>query len=149
MNCPHCGFDQTEVINSRTAHKAIRRRRQCTACSYRFTTFERVERPRLLVVKKDGRRESFERDKILGGAMKACQKRPVTKDEIEAMIDVVECRLSDLNRTEVESREIGELVSEALRDLDPVAFVRFASVYREFKDVSSFAEVIEMLETNA
>lgn len=146
MICPQCSSEETEVINSRNAHKSVRRRRQCSTCSYRFTTFERVERPRILVVKKDQRREPFEREKIVFGILRACEKRPVSREQIDTLADAIDCKLHDLDRPEISSQEIGELVSESLRDLDPVAFVRFASVYREFEDVSSFAQVIEMLD---
>jgi transcriptional repressor NrdR len=148
MVCPRCNHTGTEVIDSRMADKSVRRRRSCSGCNYRFTTFERVERPRLLVIKKDQRREPFSRDKLLTGIERACEKRPVSKTEIEAMVDEIECAIFDQTDLEISTNGIGELVMIALAKRDKVAYVRFASVYREFTDVASFAKVVEMLETN-
>lgn len=145
MECPKCGSLESDVIDSRGASKAVRRRRQCSGCNYRFTTYERVERPRLMVVKKDGRREPYSRDKLLGGIERACEKRLVSKADIETIVDTIECLLFDTNDLEVTTRAIGEQVMTALAKIDKIAYVRFASVYREFTDVQSFATVIEML----
>lgn len=147
MICPRCSCTQgTDVIDSRAVSKTVRRRRQCPECTYRFTTFERIERPRLLVIKKDLRREQFSREKLLVGVERACEKRPISKADIEAIVDTVECTVFAKEELEVSTREIGERVMEGLAKLDQVAYVRFASVYREFTDVASFAEVVEMLD---
>lgn len=145
MVCPKCNGTATEVIDSRNTDKAVRRRRQCCACSYRFTTYERVERPRLMVVKKDHRREPFHREKLLAGVERACEKRNVSKSTIESLVDAIECALFDKNELEVSTTEIGERVMELLAQMDQVAYIRFASVYREFTDIDSFATVVEML----
>lgn len=145
MECPKCSSPDSDVIDSRAAAKSVRRRRQCSTCAYRFTTYERVERPRLMVIKKDQRREPFNREKLLLGIERACEKRNITKVQIEATVDTIECTLFDRNELEISSREVGEMVMQALSKLDPVAYVRFASVYREFTDVKSFATVVEML----
>lgn len=146
MLCPRCNRAQTEVIDSRTAAKSVRRRRQCSACNYRFTTFERVERPRMSVIKKDGRREPFNREKLLTGIERACEKRPISREDMENIVDAIECAIFDRDELEVSTREIGNQVMKQLRDLDQVAYVRFASVYREFTDIASFAKVVEMLD---
>jgi transcriptional repressor NrdR len=146
MVCPKCNGTETDVIDSRNAVKTVRRRRQCSACHYRFTTFERVERPRLLVIKKDNRREPFSREKLFCGIERACEKRNISRLEIEAVVDAIECAVFGKEELEVSTREIGELVMQALATRDKVAYVRFASVYREFTDVASFAAVVEMLD---
>jgi transcriptional repressor NrdR len=149
MKCPFCHLDNDRVIDSRSSDEsqAIRRRRECLSCKRRFTTYERVEEPAIKVVKKDGVREPFQRDKIRRGLEKACWKRPVSDAQIEAVISAVESDVHAQFETEVESRHLGELVMQHLRDLDQVAFVRFASVYREFQDVRDFVEELEpMLE---
>ncbi len=146
MVCPKCGSADSDVIDSRTAAKSIRRRRQCQACAYRFTTYERVERPRLMVVKKDGRREPFSRDKLTTGIERACEKRPISKAEIEAVVDGIECAVFDTNDLETTSKSIGERVMAELSGRDQVAYVRFASVYSEFADINSFAVVVDMLK---
>ena len=146
MKCPFCGAE-SKVVESRHTDEdeAIRRRRECISCGKRFNTFERVEVPPLIVVKKDGRREAFDRSKVLNGALKACEKRPVPLAEIERLVQDVERELRSLLGGEVPSVEIGERVMERLRHLDGVAYVRFASVYREFKDVNEFREQLEQL----
>ncbi len=142
MKCPFCEFDNDRVINSRAAEDghAIRRRRQCMSCKRRYTTFERVERSHLKVVKKDGTRVPFDREKIRQGLEKACWKRPISVDQISAIVRAVENHLESRFESEVESRLLGELVMGHLRKLDEVAFVRFASVYRQFKDVHDFVD---------
>lgn len=145
MECPKCNSPESDVVDSRGAAKAVRRRRQCHACSYRFTTYERVERPRLMVIKKDQRREPFAREKLLTGIERACEKRDISKAQIEGMVDAIECALFDRNELEISSREIGERVMHALAKIDAIAYVRFASVYKEFTDIQSFATVVEML----
>ena len=140
MKCPFCGHPDHKVIDSRSSSdgQAIRRRRECLACERRFTTYEHVEEQRLMIIKKDGRREPFDRNKLLGGLVKACEKRPVGMDQIEELADEIERDLSRHFEHEVNSREIGERVMRRLHGIDPVAYVRFASVYREFKDVEQF-----------
>ncbi|MCA8984702.1 MAG: transcriptional repressor NrdR [Planctomycetaceae bacterium] len=141
MRCPYCRHDETKVIDSRTsADFAIRRRRECLKCSRRFTTFEKIEELPIKVIKKDGSRVPFNREKIREGLEKACYKRPVSEQQIESLISDTEAEVYENYEREVPSRVIGELVIEQLRKLDQVAFVRFASVYREFKDVNDFVE---------
>jgi transcriptional repressor NrdR len=146
MKCPFCGHDDSKVLESRhTEEGSIRRRRECVACGKRFNTYERLEVPPLIVVKKDGRREGFDRDKLLSGVLRSCEKRPVALAQIEALVDEVERELRSSLDKEVPSVVIGERVMERLRQLDGVAYVRFASVYREFKDVNEFREQLEQL----
>ena len=147
MKCPACGLSDTRVIDSRLAKdgNAIRRRRECEKCSRRFTTYERVEDTLPLVVKKEGRRESFDRMKIAAGIQKALEKRPVSAEEQEALVDRIERAILDLGEKEVQSQIIGEKVMQKLHELDGVAYVRFASVYRSFKDVNQFMEEVRDL----
>ena len=148
MMCPKCNSAATDVIDSRNAAKAVRRRRKCCTCTYRFTTYERVERPKLMVIKKNNERELFSREKLMTGIERACEKRDISKAEIETVIDAIECAIFDKNELEITTRRIGELVMDELAKLDQVAYVRFASVYREFTDIQSFATVVEMLSKN-
>lgn len=145
MQCPYCRIDNDRVIDSRASDEgfAIRRRRECLGCKRRFTTYERVEEPAIKVVKKDGIRTPFEREKIKQGLMKACWKRPVSDEQIEAIVAEVESDVYANFDNEVSTRYLGELVMKHLRALDQVAFVRFASVYREFKDVRDFVEELQ------
>ncbi len=147
MRCPFCGYVDSKVLDSRPAEdgNAIRRRRECTECGRRFTTYEKVDEIPLIVVKKDGRREVYDRNKVLGGIIKACEKRPIPMRRMEDMVDDIEKELRNKMDIEVNSEDIGEKVMEKLRDLDEVAYVRFASVYRQFKDVNSFIEELEKL----
>src|SRR5512144_907274 len=147
MRCPYCGHLEDRVVDSREAGdgQATRRRRECLGCSRRFTTYERIEEILPAVVKKDGRREPFDRKKILEGLTRACQKRPVSAAQIEALISQVERQVQELGEKEVPSRVVGEAVMRRLRELDPVAFVRFASVYRAFEDVGDFMSELEGL----
>ena len=147
MRCPYCGHLEDKVVDSREAGEgqATRRRRECLGCSRRFTTYERIEEILPAVGKKDGRREPFDRKKILEGLTRACQKRPVSAAQIEALIAAVERQVQELGEKEVPSRVVGEAVMARLRDLDPVAFVRFASVYRSFEDVGDFMSELEGL----
>ncbi len=140
MKCPFCGHQEDKVVDSRASSDgvAIRRRRECLSCTKRFTTYEHVEEQQLMVSKKDGRREPFDRNKLLSGLVKACEKRPISMDQIEELVDVIEREVSANFEREVSSRQIGERVMKRLHGLDPVAYVRFASVYREFKDVEQF-----------
>lgn len=142
MRCPECQHEDTRVIDSRTAGDAIRRRRQCMACSERFTTHERVELKLPLVVKKDGRREPFSRDKVLHGILLACRKRPVQHEQMDEAVRRVEQIVMALREPEIPSERVGEAVMEVLRGVDAVAYVRFASVYQAFESVEQFAETI-------
>jgi transcriptional repressor NrdR len=147
MKCPFCGHQEDKVVDSRGSSEgiAIRRRRECLACGKRFTTYEHVEEQRLMVIKKDGRREPFDRQKLLSGLLKACEKRPIGMEQLEQLVDELERDLSRSFDREVPSREIGERVMKRLHDLDPVAYVRFASVYREFKDAEQFIHELKEL----
>ena len=151
MRCPFCRNDNDRVIDSRAGDDgaSIRRRRECVSCRRRFTTYERVERHSLTVVKKGGGREPFDRDKIKRGLAKACWKRPITEEEIEAVVSSLESELYGSYENEVPSVAIGERMMEQLKALDPVAYVRFASVYREFKDVRDFVEELEPILAEA
>lgn len=144
MKCIFCGFDDSKVIDSRaTENGGIRRRRECLSCARRFTTYERVERAPVVVIKKDGTRQEFSREKLVRGLFHACRKRPVSTREIEKMADQIEGSL--IGENEVGVKRIGELVMEKLKEVDQVAYVRFASVYKDFKDVGSFVDELEML----
>ena len=147
MKCPFCGFAQDRVVDSRESKEAdsIRRRRECEKCERRFTTYERIDEIPYMVVKKDGRREKFERHKVLSGLLRACEKRPVSAAQLEAIVDATESYLMDAPERERTTSEIGELIMENLKTLDTVAYIRFASVYRDFKDVREFKEELEQL----
>ena len=147
MKCPYCDHPDTRVIDSRPTEEghAIRRRRECDRCGKRFTTYEKVEEMFLMVIKKDGSREVFDRNKVLSGMIKACEKRPVALADLEAIVDEIERGLNNMMEKEVESKFIGELIMEHLKELDEVAYVRFASVYRQFKDINTFVAEIEKL----
>jgi transcriptional repressor NrdR len=143
--CPHCRKNETRVVDSRDDDNSVRRRRECLGCKHRFTTYERMEAPRLFVVKKDGRREQYSRDKILTGLRRACEKRPVSEAQMEDVVASIERELFTRGESEVAGTMIGEKVMEALKKLDEVAYVRFASVYRDFRDVASFRAELEDL----
>ncbi|MBI2093423.1 MAG: transcriptional repressor NrdR [Candidatus Omnitrophica bacterium] len=147
MKCPFCGHQEDKVVDSRASSDgvAIRRRRECLGCSKRFTTYEHLEEQPLMIIKKDGRREPFDRHKLLAGLVKACEKRPVSMDSLEHLVDQIERELSQQFEREVSSSEIGERVMKNLHAIDPVAYVRFASVYREFKDVAEFMKELKDL----
>jgi transcriptional repressor NrdR len=149
LKCPRCGHGDNRVVDSRAGKDGdvIRRRRECLACRRRFTTYERVEEELPLVVKRDGRREPFDRQKILAGVMKACEKRPVSYGAMERVVDVLEAECQASGENEVSSVQIGERVMAELLKMDDVAYVRFASVYRQFKDISQFVEEIKTLIT--
>ena len=151
MQCPFCKTDDTRVIDSRGARdsSAIRRRRVCDKCDRRFTTYERVEDLFPTVVKRDQRREAFDREKIRGGLRRACEKRPVSTETIDAAVETIERKLQEMCVREVDSRVVGEAVIDELRKMDKIAYVRFASVYREFSDVSQFVDALESLGTAA
>ena len=146
MECPYCHNVETKVTDSRdTGALSIRRRRECLKCGKRFTTYEHIEMQPIYVIKKDGRREKFERQKIRHGIEKACEKRPVSHEKIEELIEKIEERTRRSGKEEIESKQIGEYVMEALKETDHVAYIRFASVYRSFADISSFEEEIKNL----
>ncbi|WP_028783419.1 transcriptional regulator NrdR [Thalassobacillus devorans] len=147
MRCPNCQFKNTKVLDSRPIEegRAIRRRRECEQCGFRFTTFERIEEVPLIVVKKEGTREEFSREKLMRGLIKACEKRPVALEEIETIALEVEKELRNQGNAEVPSEDIGEMVMERLSKVDDVAYVRFASVYRQFKDINVFLDELKDL----
>ena len=147
MRCPYCNFEETQVIDTRETEnlEATRRRRECMKCNKRFTTYERVEEADIIIVKKDGRRERFERQKLINGILKACEKRSITLEKIERLVDEVESDLRKRDSVEVESKTVGEITMKKLKSLDKVAYIRFASVYREFEDIERFEEELEKL----
>jgi len=140
MRCPYCGYEDSKVIDSRDVNEAVRRRRECLECGSRFTTYERVQTAALLVIKKDGRREEFSREKLIAGIRKACAKRPVSQETIEQTVDDIEAQLHKLGKGEVATSIIGDMVIERLRQLDGIAYIRFASVYRAFADIEEVRE---------
>lgn len=145
MRCPYCSNEQTRVVDSREAEQAIRRRRECLRCGLRFTTMERIQSAAIMVVKRDGRREEFNREKVMAGLRLACAKRPVSMEALEGVAEDVEREVLRLGRAEVPAHIVGEMVMERLRRLDRIAYVRFASVYRQFQDVESFQKEVETL----
>ena len=147
MKCPYCGYLESKVVDSRPADEgaSIRRRRECLACHKRFTTYETMESLPLMVVKKDGSRQSFDRNKVLGGLIRACEKRPVPYHALEELVSEIEQVLQNQMEREIPSAQIGELVMERLKKLDEVAYVRFASVYRQFKDINTFMHELNKL----
>lgn len=149
MKCPYCENEDSKVIDSRHTEdgRAIRRRRECEQCGRRFTTYEKVEEMILMVIKKDGSRQAFDRNKLLNGIIRACEKRPVSIADMEKIVDDIERGLNNMMEKEIDSNFIGELVMERLKDLDEVAYVRFASVYRQFTDVNTFVQEVERLLT--
>lgn len=147
MRCPYCGHGEDRVVDSREIGEGgqVRRRRECLLCQRRYTTYERIEEVPALVVKRDGQREPYDRSKVLAGLVRACQKRPVTSRQLESMADEVEATLSKKDEREIRSEEIGQILMSHLRDLDQVAYVRFASVYRRFEDIEQFLSELERL----
>ena len=145
MQCPHCKSD-TKVVDKRDSGEHTRRRRECLKCSKRFTTYERLEETPLVVIKKDGRRQSFDRSKIKSGILKACEKRPITTDQIERVTDEIEKHLRNKYTADVPSRAIGEAIMARLKQMDKVAYIRFASVYRNFTDLGSFEKELKELQ---
>jgi len=146
--CPTCRKSETRVVDSRDDESVVRRRRECLTCKHRFTTYERIEAPRLFVVKKDGRREQYNRDKVLSGLRRACEKRPVSEAQMDEMVASIERELFARGENEVPASLVGEKLMEALKRVDPVAYIRFASVYRSFHDIESFqAELAELRST--
>lgn len=149
MRCPRCNSDSIKVLDSRDAQggHAVRRRRACEKCGHRYTTYERIERPKLIVVKKDQMRETFNRDKVAHGIWRALEKRPVSQEKVDQLLDELEEQLASNGEQEVPSTEIGEIVMEKLKSLDDVAYIRFASVYRSFTDAASFKKELKKLES--
>ncbi len=147
MNCPYCGYSESKVIDSRPADEgnSIRRRRECLACQRRFTTYEVMERLPLVVVKRDGSRQTFDKNKLIGSMLKACEKRSVALNDLEKIANDIEQELQNELEREIPTSEIGEMVMNRLKDLDEVAYVRFASVYRQFKDINTFMEELTHL----
>jgi transcriptional repressor NrdR len=148
MKCPYCAFTDNHVIDSRLSKdkNVIRRRRECNECGRRFTTYERVEEMLPFVIKKDGRREPFDRMKILAGLRKACQKRPVSANALERLVDRIESKFQEVSEKEIKSTEIGEAIMNELRQVDEVAYIRFASVYRSFKDIDEFLREVKQIQ---
>ena len=148
MKCPFCRHPKTRVVDKRNLDEldTIRRRRECLACGRRFSTYERIEWTGVSVIKKDGRRESFDRDKLLAGLLKACEKRPIPREAVEKLVSTVEAELYNYGNREVPAQVIGELVMDRLKELDKVAYIRFASVYREFTDLKSFEKELRTLK---
>jgi transcriptional repressor NrdR len=147
MKCPHCGYEEDKVVDSRAAQdgRAVRRRRECLKCKERFTTYEYIESVTLTVIKSDHRREPFDRQKLIHGMKLACNKRPVSEKKVESIADEIEARLQELSKNEVTTTFIGELVMEKLKEVDEIAYVRFASVYRKFQDKAEFLEELKKL----
>ena len=145
MNCPYCGHSEDKVIDSREVNEGIRRRRQCLGCGERFTTYERLQPASLFVIKKDERREEFDREKLLSGIRKACEKRPMPTGSVEKLVDDIEAELYQLGKAEVPSTVVGDIVMERLKNLDHIAYIRFASVYREFADITTLKEEVDTL----
>ena len=149
MKCPFCSYEESKVVDSRSTddNNTIRRRRECLGCGKRYTTYEKIEDIPILVVKKDSTRENFNKEKIVNGLIIACQKRPVSRKQIEDIADYIERKISNKMLTEVQSNLIGEMVMDKLKEVDEIAYVRFASVYRQFKDINTFLEEIKNLMT--
>lgn len=147
MKCPFCEFEESKVIDSRPTDEgeAIRRRRECLNCAKRFTTYEKIETIPLMVIKKDGSRQMFDREKLLNGIIRACEKRPVATSDMERIVNEIESATQNLLEREISSQRIGEMVMERLPEVDEVAYVRFASVYRQFKDINTFVEEVNRL----
>lgn len=146
MKCPKCSSDNLSVIDSRSDSESIRRRRECQGCQFRFTTFERIELTLPMIIKKDGSRQLFDRKRIMSGFIRACEKRPVSMDLIERTVDDIEQQIQERCVKELESQVVGDLVMDKLKTIDKIAYVRFASVYREFSDVSQFVEALQSLD---
>jgi transcriptional repressor NrdR len=149
MKCPYCSFDDSRVIDSRDVDDGVRRRRQCLGCGARFTTYERVQPASLFVIKKDGRREEFNRDKLLVGIRKACEKRPLPMGSIDKLVDDIEAELYSMGKAEIAGAVIGDMVMERLKALDHVAYIRFASVYRDFTDITMLKLAVDSLVSSA
>ena len=145
MDCPYCGYSDSRVIDSRDVNDGIRRRRQCLKCDSRFTTYERLQPTSLFVIKKDDGREEFDKNKLLGGIRKACEKRPLPASTVDKLADDIEAELYNLGKTEISSTIIGDMVMDGLKNLDHVAYIRFASVYRDFTDITALKQAVDTL----
>ncbi len=147
MHCVKCGCEESKVVDSRSIEEgnSIRRRRECLNCKYRFTTYEKIEYTPIIVIKKNGLRQQFDREKVINGILRACEKRPVSIDQIEKLVDEIEMELNNSLEKEIEASKIGEMVISRLKDLDEIAYVRFASVYRQFKDINEFKKELNKL----
>lgn len=145
MKCPHCGYVDSKVTDSRTVDESIRRRRQCLDCGFRFTTYERIQTANVFIIKKDLRREEFNREKLAIGIRKACEKRPLPTGIVEKLVDDIETELHRLGKVEIPSPVVGEIVMDRLRELDHIAYIRFASVYRDFADITSLKQEVDTL----
>lgn len=151
MRCPFCSYEESKVIDSRPAENGtiVRRRRECIECKRRFTTYEKLESVPLVVIKKSGERQTYARNKILSGILKACEKRPISADAIENLLDIIEYKILTTYDKEIQSKDIGEIVIDELKKIDEIAYVRFASVYRQFKDINTFMDELKsMLDEN-
>jgi len=148
MKCPFCGHEETKVLDSRPGANgnSVRRRRECLSCEARFTTYERYEDNQLRLIKKDGKRELFDRNKVMNGIIRACEKRPVSSEQIEDIVERIEDKLKKTGKNEISSTKIGDMVVEELKKIDQVSYVRFASVYKEFRDIDSFLEIVKDLK---
>jgi transcriptional repressor NrdR len=149
VNCPYCGHNDSKVIDSRDVNDGIRRRRQCLRCDSRFTTYERLQRASLFVIKKDGRREEFDREKLLAGLRKACEKRPLASGAVAEIVDDIEAEVYQTGKGEINSSVLGDMVMARLKGLDHIAYIRFASVYREFEDITTLKEEVDSLASHA
>jgi transcriptional repressor NrdR len=149
VNCPYCGHTDSKVIDSRDVNDGVRRRRQCLRCESRFTTYERLQRTSIFVIKKDRRREEFDREKLLAGVRKACEKRPLPSGAVSELVDDIEAELYQTGKAEVASSAIGDMVMAKLKNLDHIAYIRFASVYREFEDITTLKEEVDSLASHA
>ena len=149
MKCPYCDYDDSKVVDSRPTddNQSIRRRRECLKCKKRFTTYERLEKSPIVVVKKDGTRQSYDRSKLLNGMIRACEKRPVSLSRLEEAVDNIEKKIHNSLEREIKSQDIGEMVMLELKEIDEISYVRFASVYRQFKDINSFIEEIMSIKS--
>ena len=146
MRCPYCNYKESKVVDSRhTDSNSIRRRRECESCKKRYTTYETIETTPIMVIKKDNTREYFDREKIKNGLIKSCEKRPVSMDQIEGVISYIENEINKNYMTEIETRMIGEMIMDKLKDIDEVSYVRFASVYRQFKDINTFVNELKTI----
>ena len=146
MQCPYCNYKESKVVDSRhTDSNSIRRRRECESCKKRYTTYETIETTHIMVIKKDNTREYFDREKIKNGLIKSCEKRPVSMDQIEGVISYIENEINKNYMTEIETRMIGEMIMDKLKDIDEVSYVRFASVYRQFKDINTFVNELKTI----
>ncbi len=145
MKCPHCGHDDSKVTDSRNVDGSIRRRRQCLDCGFRFTTHERIQTANLVIIKKDRRREEFSREKLASGIRRACEKRPLPTGRIEKLVDDIETEVHRLGKVEIPSSAVGEMVMNRLREVDHIAYIRFASVYRDFADITSLKQEVDTL----